>query len=151
MRHQVIAILVLSSALAGCGGFRESRLNPLNWFKPAEPVYVGELYTRPEDPRALVAQVTELKIEPYASGAIVRATGLPPSQGFWQAELVELPLDDQGRLVLEFRLFPPLEPQPAGTPASREVVVAKALSNQKLEGVSAIVVQGANNALSSRR
>lgn len=151
MRLSIIAILVLSTALAGCGGFRESRLNPFNWFRAAEPAAVTDLYVRPEDPRALVAQVTDLKVEPYPGGAIVRATGLPPSQGFWEAELVEQPLDDQGRLVFEFRVFPPLDPQPAGAPRSREIVVAVALSTRKLDGVGAIVVQGASNALSSGR
>ncbi len=151
MRHSIIAILVLSTVLAGCGRFRDSRLNPFNWFRPAEAVAVGDLYIRPEDPRALVAQVTDLKVEPYPGGAILRATGLPPSQGFWEAELVEQPLDEKGRLVFEFRVFPPLDPQPAGTPRSREIVVAVALSERKLEGVSALVVQGASNALSAGR
>lgn len=151
MRQSIIAILVLSTGLAGCGGFRDSRLNPFNWFRPAETVVVGDLYIRPEDPRALVAQVTDLKVEPYPGGAILRATGLPPSQGFWEAELVEQPLDEDGRLVYEFRVFPPQDPQPAGTPRSREIVVAVALSERKLAGVTALVVQGAGNALSSRR
>lgn len=151
MKQSIIAILVLSTVLAGCARLRESRLNPLNWFRPAQQDYVSELYVRPEDPRALVAEVTDLKVEATAFGAIVRATGLPPSQGYWQAELVELPLDDAGRLVFEFRIFPPLDPQPAGTPRSREITVATSLSTRKLDGVRAIVVQGAGNALSSGR
>jgi len=151
MRHSIIAILVLSTVLAGCGNFRESRLNPLNWFRPAQQEVVGELYVRPSDRRALVAEVTDLKVEPHSSGAIIRATGLPPTQGYWQAELVELPLDDEGRLVFEFRIFPPPEPQRAGTPRSREITVATTLSTRKLDGVRLIVVQGATNALSSGR
>lgn len=151
MTRSIIAILVLATGLAGCGGFRESRLNPLNWFRPAEQAFVGELYVRPEDPRALVAEVTDLTVEPHATGAIIRATGLPPSQGYWEAELVALPLDAEGRLVFEFRIFPPPAPLPAGTPRSREITVATSLSTRRLEGVSAIVVQGASNALSSRR
>lgn len=151
MRHSIIAILVLSTALAGCGRFKESRLNPLNWFRPAQQDYVGVLYARPEDKRALVAEVTDLKVEATSGGALIRATGLPPSQGYWEAELVALPLDADGRLVFEFRIFPPLDPQPAGTPRSREITAAAALSTRKLEGVRTIVVQGAGNALSSRR
>jgi hypothetical protein len=151
MKTPVIAILVLSTLLAGCGGFRDSRLNPLNWFRPARQAVVTDLAARPQDPRALVAEVTGLKVEPHATGAIVRATGLPPTQGYWEAELVALPLDDQGRLVFEFRIFPPLYPQPEGTPWSRQIVVATSLSTRKLEGVRVIVVQGASNALSSDR
>ena len=98
-----------------------------------------------------MAQVTLLKVEPYPGGAIVRATGLPPTQGYWSAELVAQPLDDQGRLVFEFRVFPPPEPVAAGTPYSRQITVAAALGTIALQGVSTIVVQGASNALSAGR
>lgn len=151
MRVPILAVLILATTLPGCARLRESRLNPLNWFGPGRETVVTELYVRPEDPRALVAQVTLLKVEPYPGGAIVRATGLPPSQGYWEAELVAQPLDDSGRLVYEFRVFPPLEPAAAGTPYSRQITVAAAISNIALQGVVTIVVQGASNALSARR
>lgn len=151
MKLPIIAVLVLATALGGCGRFKDSRLNPLNWFGQARQAAVSDLYIRPEDPRALVAQVTALKVEPYPGGAIVRATGVPPSQGYWEAELVAQPLDDKGRLVFEFRVFPPLAPTAAGTPYSRQITVATALSTIKLKGVDSIVVQGANNALTSGR
>ena len=151
MKLPILAAMVLANALSGCAGIRESRFNPLNWFGRAEAAVVTDLYVRPEDPRPLVAEVTDLKVEPYPGGAIVRATGLPPTQGHWEAELVAQPLDDQGRLVFEFRVYPPLVPAAAGTPWSRQITVAAALSDIALQGVSAIVVQGAGNALSSRR
>ncbi len=151
MRLPILAVVVLATALGGCGKLRESRFNPLNWFGQARPAEVTILYVRPEDPRALVGQVTTLKVEPYPGGAIVRATGLPPSQGYWQAELVAQPLDDQGRLVFEFRVFPPPVPAAAGTAWSRQITVAAVVSDIKLQGVRSIVVQGAGNALSSRR
>ena len=151
MKLPIIAIVVLATALGGCGRMRDSRFNPLNWFGPGRQAVVTDLYVRPDDARALVAEVTVLKVEPYPGGAIVRATGVPPTQGFWEAELVAQPLDDQGRLVFEFRVFPPPEPAAAGTAWSRQVTVAAALSDIKLQGVTAIVVQGASNALSARR
>ena len=151
MKLPIFAIVVLATALGGCGRMRDSRFNPLNWFGPGRQAVVTDLYVRPDDARALVAEVTVLKVEPYPGGAIVRATGVPPTQGFWEAELVAQPLDDQGRLVFEFRVFPPPEPAATGTPWSRQVTVAAALSDIKLQGVTAIVVQGASNALSARR
>jgi hypothetical protein len=151
MKLPIIAVLVLATALGGCARLKESRFNPLNWFGQARQTTVTTLAIAPEDPRALVAQVTTLKVEPYPGGAIVRATGLPPTQGYWSAELVAQPLDEQGRLVFEFRVFPPPEPVAAGTPFSRQITVAAAVSDIKLRDVGTIVVQGASNALSSGR
>ena len=151
MRVPILAVLVLATALPGCARLRESRFNPLNWFGPGREAAVTDLYVIPEDTRALVAQVTLLKIEPYPGGAIVRATGVPPTQGYWEAELVAQPLDENGQLVYEFRVFPPLVPAVAGTPYSRQITVAAAISNIALQGVSTVVVQGAGNALSARR
>lgn len=151
MKLPILAIVVLATALGGCARLKDSRFNPLNWFGQARQAAVTDLYVRPDDPRALVAQVTVLKVEPYPGGAIVRATGVPPTQGYWEAELVAQPLDEQGRLVYEFRVFPPPVPAAAGTPFSRQVTVAAALSSIKLQGVTSIVVQGAGNALSARR
>jgi hypothetical protein len=151
MRVPILAVLILAMALPGCARLRESRINPLNWFGPGREAVVTDLYVRPEDPRALVAQVTLLKVEPYPGGAIVRATGVPPTQGYWEAELVAQPLDENGQLVYEFRVFPPRVATAAGTPTSRQITVAAAISTIALQGVGTIVVQGASNALSSRR
>ena len=151
MRLPIIAVLVLATALGGCARLKESRLNPLNWFGQARQTTVTTLYVRPDDPRALISQVTVLKVEPYPGGAIVRATGVPPTQGFWNAELVAQPLDENGQLVFEFRVFPPPEPVAAGTPYSRQITVAAAVSTIALQGVRTIVVQGASNALSAGR
>jgi hypothetical protein len=151
MRLPLLAILILATALGGCAGVRQSKLNPFNWFGKARPAPLTQLYTAPSDARPLVAQVLSLKIEPYPGGAIVRATGLPPTQGYWEAELVAQPLDDQGRLVYEFRIFPPPGTVAAGTPYSRQVVVAASISDIRLQGVRSIAVQGQSNALSARR
>ncbi len=110
-----------------------------------------ELPAAPEDPRALVQTVLSLVVEETAGGAILRATGLPPTQGWWDAELVPQPVDENGRLVLEFRIFPPIEAKRTGTQPSREVVVALFLSNIKLDPVREIIVQGETNARAARR
>ena len=70
---------------------RDSKLNPFNWFghsqeAPAVPQETASGIAN--DPRQLVAQVTTLDVAETAGGAIVRANGLPPTQGWWKAELV---------------------------------------------------------------
>lgn len=148
---RLIPALALLAALAGCGKFAESNFNPLNWFRAAQPTAPTVLYVPPADRRLLVAQVKSLRVDRNLNGAVVTATGLPPTQGWWKADLVKVDQDDATKLVFEFRLYPPVTPQPSGTPASREVTVAIALSNVQLDGIRTIEVQGAGNALTSRR
>lgn len=142
----VAALLVLSS----CGMVRESRLNPFNWFGRSEPAQTVAAAVTIEDPRPLIDDVTNMKVEAYASGVIVRATGITATQGWWDAELVEVEVDEPGHLVLEFRLAPPPTATSVNTPKSREVTVAKTVSSVRLENISKITVQGARNARTSR-
>ena len=151
MKRALLVMLITATLLAGCARIGQSKFNPVNWFSHARPVAPTTLYTAPTDARALVAQVTELTIDPYPGGAIVRATGLPPTQGYWSAELVPRDVDDKGRLIYDFRIFAPVVASAPGTPYSRQITVAANLSTIKLAEVTTIVVQGANNALSSRR
>lgn len=151
MRKPIAAILIAATLLASCGVMRQSRLNPMNWFKKSEPVAMVAVDGTPADKRQLVADVTGLTLEPYPGGVLIRATGLPPTQGWWDAELVARPVDEKGVLIYDFRIFAPLTQTAANQPQSREITVATSLSTIKLQAVSAIVVQGANNARSSRR
>jgi hypothetical protein len=138
--------------LAGCGAIRDSRLNPLNWFGRSAPVEKVVVDTGPkEDPRPLVETVLDMKVEAFPGGAIVRATGLTPTQGWWEAELVELPVDENGVLVLEFRLLPPVTQTDVNTPRSRQVTVGTSFSDIKLASITRIVVQGKTNARASAR
>jgi hypothetical protein len=151
MRRSLSILLIVMLSLSGCAKIAASKFNPLNWFGPARPAATMTLYVPPAENRLLVAQVLTMKVERNANGAIVRATGLPTSQGWWEAELVTLAQDDPTKIVLEFRLYPPVVPAPAGTQASREVTVALALSTVKLDGVRSIEVRGETNALTSKR
>ena len=143
-------LLVALLALTGCG-FGQSRFNPFNWFGPPRVGTPVSIYTAPVDPRGLVATVLTLKVEPYPGGAIIRATGLPATQGYWDAALVLLPDDGKGRLVYEFRISPPKTPAPPGSQPSREVTVAANATEFQLQTITAIEVQGAGNALSAHR
>jgi hypothetical protein len=151
MPARQIAVLSLCLLLIGCGGLRDSRLNPFNWFGRSEPRESIVLPDADADPRPLVQDVLTMKVEPMPGGAIISATGQTPTQGWWQAELVPQPVTEDGVLVLEFRLLPPITRTDVNTPRSRQVTVAQYISDIKLEAVREIVVQGANNARAARR
>lgn len=144
-------VLGLGLVLAGCGGFRQSRLNPFNWFRKSEPRETIVLPGEKTDPRGLVETVLSMVVEPIPGGAVVRARGLTPTQGWWEAELVARDVDENGVLVYEFRLLPPTGRTDVNTQRSREIDVAIYISDVKLENVREIVVQGATNARSARR
>lgn len=149
LRPVLAASLIV--ALAGCGGLRDSKLNPFNWFKRSDTRTMVEVPGDPAESRPLVETVLDLVVEPIPGGAIVRARGLPPTQGWWDAELVPVPQEDMGVLVYEFRLMPPDRATDANVPRSREVDVAIYVSDIKLEFVNEIIVQGATNARSANR
>ncbi|MFN3938033.1 MAG: hypothetical protein ACK4KW_10670 [Gemmobacter sp.] len=145
MRKGLIAGLAAMLVLTGCATVRESRLNPLNWFgrSQAAPAVPGAR----ADGRVLVDEVTFLAIERTNNGAIVRATGLPPTQGWWDGALErDLTEDRPGEIVYRFVLKPPPESLRVSTPQSREVTVAVWLSDIRLEDVRRITVSGARNA-----
>jgi hypothetical protein len=150
MNTPLITALCASLALGACGTISNSRINPFNWFGGSEEVAMVTDTGKPVDRRQLVAQVTNLTLEKMPGGVIVRATGLPPAQGFWDAELVARPVED-GKLTYDFRVFPPVGRTNVSTPRSREVTVATYISDIKLAGVRDITVQGETNARASRR
>lgn len=150
MNTPLVATLCATLALGACSTVSNSRLNPFNWFGGSEEVVAVETTAVPTDNRLLVAQVSGMTLEKMPGGVIVRATGLPPTQGFWEAELVARDAED-GVLIYDFRVFPPITPQITSTTQSREVTVAAYLSNVKLNSIRQITVQGATNARTSRR
>ena len=154
MSRPLLAALVMVLTLGACGAVRDSRFNPFNWFgrsERAEPVAPDAVQVVPGDAREQVATVTALVIEQVSGGAIVRATGLTPRQGYWQAELVPRPVDDKGGLVFDFLVFPPVGATGVSTTQSREITVAYFLSNFKLQEIGLITVQGKGGARSARR
>ncbi len=151
-----LTVLALTLSLADCGKIRDSRLNPFNWFgksqgtASAAAVLPGEA----SDGRQLVREVTTLEVEQSQGGAIIRAAGLPPTQGWWKAELVSdnrSRPDENGVLTYRFVVFQPLGATPVSTPQSRELTAAIFVSDIKLADVTQIVVQGETNSRTSGR
>lgn len=143
-----IAAGIALSALVGCG-LGQSRLNPLNWFGSDREEQIETV--RAEAARPVVQSVVSLSADPTTGGAIVTAVGLPPTQGFWEAELIRIPTDDPSVLLLDFNILPPLTQQPVGTQPSREVLAGAFFTTQDLAGIRTIAVQGQTNRRSVSR
>lgn len=150
-----VLLLGLPLVLASCG-ISETRLNPFNWFggneeaTTAEPVQIVER----RDPRPLVSEISQLVIEPTPGGAIVRATGIPPTQGWYQAALVNVAPDGapvNGVLSYSLRALPPDTPTRISTRQSRELTAAIFISDTVLSQVRVIQVTGAQNSRIARR
>ncbi|MBK5932958.1 hypothetical protein C8N32_12721 [Rhodovulum imhoffii] len=156
MKRVLIATLAATLTLSACSGVREPRLNPFTWFgRSTETTPADSASTTPEnvDPRPLVAQVLSMQVEHIPGGAILHVTGLPPSQGYWEADLVPLNEEtpEDGVLSYRFHAAPPAAPTRTGTPQSREITAGRFLSEQTLQGVRRITVIGAGNSRSSSR
>ncbi|MEP3345884.1 MAG: hypothetical protein ABJN34_02110 [Litoreibacter sp.] len=146
MTRTILAILAMSLTVTACGRIRDSRANPFNWFgrDRAETVEVtDEAFLR--DPRPFVAQVISLEIKQTPEGAIIQAVGLPPVQGYWNAELLEVDVDDLSTLTYEFRVSPPKVRTAQGPQRSREILVAEAVATTRLNKVRTITVIGQGN------
>ena len=148
MKRSLLAALMMVVLLGAC----QSRLNPFNWFGRSAPVEnVAISQAEAADPRLLVDEVLSLDIESFPGGAIIRAEGRTPTQGYWDAELVARPIETEGVLIYDFRLLPPIERTDVSTQRSRQVAVAVSLSTVKLDGIREIIVQGGRNARAVRR
>ncbi|MEM9522961.1 MAG: hypothetical protein AAF982_03040, partial [Pseudomonadota bacterium] len=116
MSKRVALALALVSVAGACGMVRESRLNPFNWFGQDQSETAAVSEDGPVDARPLVDRIMSVNIERVSGGIIVRATGLPPWQGYYDIALTPmnggLPID--GVLRFAFRAFPPAEPARAG-------------------------------------
>ncbi|MDA8747151.1 hypothetical protein N9M66_02950 [Litoreibacter sp.] len=145
----LLAILAVAMIVSACS----SRLNPVNWFgrDRAEVVETAPDANVTRDGRRFVDQVVQLAVDATPNGAIVRAVGLPLTQGYWDAELVRVNSQDPSLVVFEFRVVPPLERRNQGTEQSREIIAATSISNAALQGVRSISVVGARNRRSVRR
>ena len=154
MSKSLLVAFAVTLTLGAGTQARDSSWNPLNWFGSSDEapstLAVGPAVV---DPRPVAREITALGVERTADGAIVRASALPPTQGWWAAELVAendgQPVD--GVMNYTFRLAPPLAPTPSGTPQSRELTAAAFIPNIRLDEVRQVVVRGSENQRSTRR
>lgn len=170
MKKTIGLLLVATLTLTACGRVRDSAINPFNWFGKSERVEttteeVNPLIptkknsilassNAPEDYRGtLVADLTTLKIERVAGGAIVRVEGIAARQGAFDVRLQPENEDlEPVKGVLTYTLLALQPPGHRQGPAqSREITAAAFLTDQQLRNVRTIRVVGANKSLQSRR
>lgn len=172
MTKTPILLILAMLALSGCGGWSNSSLNPGNWFgnsrsvAPAEeaeavnpliPQSTGVSLLRrppPPDRSVPITRITELRVEPTFSGAIIYAQGVAGRQGPYDVSLRDITSAEQaaaGELVLSFRVVYPEDPTYTGTEFSRTVHAAYDVSKQDLQRIRLIRVEGRENARETRR
>ncbi|MEP3296629.1 MAG: hypothetical protein ABJO27_09155 [Pseudoruegeria sp.] len=152
MKSVTAAMITSALMLSACSGNTTSPYNPFTWFSAGEEEGVIVTDTNGNqiiinDPRVLVSQTLSLTADDTNGGVIIRAVGLPPTQGYFKAGLFALndekPVD--GVLTYEFRVAAPLTQQPVSTQQSREIYTGHFISNERLQGVREIRVNAANN------
>jgi len=174
MRKPLMLLLITSLFLTACG-WRDAGLNPRNWFGRAQTVAVepatqtnalipkrSALRGKKQqvDTSVAIATITELRIEQTPTGAIILATGLAARQGGFDAELRldESDGDNNGDpdgatdvLSYTFRITYPGPLTATGSTNTRTISVAQSLSKFDLRAIRLIRVQGAQNAIETRR
>lgn len=148
MSRRTALALAGAVLLAGCGGRRDGERR--RWFgfgRRDEPETLepeGGFLSDRADPRPLAPRVDSMAIERVASGVIVRATTVMPTQGYWDADLVPAPGENprDGVYRFDFRAWPPVDPAQArgGPPRSRELIVGAFISAGDLENVRSVAV-----------
>lgn len=179
MRKTLLVVLISTLSLSGCSSVRDSRVNPFNWFGGTEEVAAGDVATdedaSPGAANPLIPQrsgllqsreernqyrgtpidaITEVILERVPGGVMIRATGLAATQGIYEARLTpdnkdEAPVDGVLTYRLEVLNNPNVRAQ--GPAATRQVTVARTLTDQELGDTRIIRIEGVQNALETRR
>lgn len=153
--------LLLAGLAAGCqtpfGGIPASEPNPDN---PAyarnapeaeneRGVLSGFFGRAPVDlPDAVPVPMREATLERGYGGVIIRATGVAPTQGYFNAVLIpqnDARPDEAGVVTLRLAAVPPLSPQAIGPERSRLLMTAAFMTELRLRGVRTIRVISAGN------
>lgn len=170
MRKSLALFLAGTLVLSSCGGWRDSRVNPGNWFgksksAPVETVADEEvnplipeqtrkgIFARAEEEDLSVpaAQISELRVEPTPNGAIIYATAIAERQGAHELELRLVEDTEADTLEYTFRVVYPEAATPVGSEHSRTVRAAVTLSEQTLRPIRLIRVSGEQNVRETRR
>jgi hypothetical protein len=174
MRKTVSVLLVSLLTLSACGSARDSSLNPFNWFggsqpapapasasntNPLIPDSTGVFTRRSQNtPQVYTGRpidtISTLSVDREPGGAIIRATGIASVQGVYEVRLTPANPEEQaenGVLTYRFEGIYPANPTGVGSPATRQITVARHVNDSLLAGVRTIRVEGAQNALLTRR
>ncbi|WP_371224100.1 hypothetical protein [Roseovarius sp. 2305UL8-3] len=171
MRTVVTLLMISTLTLSACSAWRESRVNPSNWFggsrsapvetadpastNPLLPERGNTIFRRDKRERyegTLVAQVSDLVVERNPYGGIVRVTGVSARQGAYDVRLISEtdgePVD--GVLTFSLKAVQPTD-QGLGNTTTRTVRVGRFVSTAVLERTQTIRVIGATEARTTGR
>ncbi|MGR3292067.1 MAG: hypothetical protein ACU0C9_12855 [Paracoccaceae bacterium] len=158
----IIGIFLSMSACSGGGsagsGGSIGSLNPFNWFGAGGGQQQGAAlslaprrgYPAVVDTRPLVDQITALTVEKTATGVIVTATALTPSQGYHSAGLFIVASDRSDEITVLFRARPPVQVTRIGPSHLREITAGLALSAAQIRGVRRVIVVAERNSRTVR-
>ncbi len=165
---RAVSVLLLSAlVLTSCGGLRDSRLNPMNWFgrgvsepvsasaevNPLIPRRRASIFRSSQDDSyqgRLVGEISELLIERRPGGAVIRASAVANRQGPFEVRLVKNEAEsDADTLTYDFRALQ--QPGRVGSEWSRTVSAGIWLTDNELAGIREIRVRGQRNVQVSRR
>ncbi len=170
-RLALVTLMLMVLTTAACSSWRQSSVNPSNWFGNSREVdttvATDAEYNPLIPPRSnfaredyvyvgiLIDEITDLRIEPDDSGAIVYAEGIAARQGAYEARLIPegetTAPDENGVLTFRFEVLYPANPSPVGSAQTRRISIAEDLTKQELEPVRLIRVVSVKNARESRR
>lgn len=173
MRFAITFLLVSGLTLSACGGMRDSRANPANWFggskverraapvaneavNPLIPEQANSIFRRKSDEDTYagtpIYAVEGVTIERSSGGAIIKATGLSLRQGAFD---VRLSPENKGEPVDGVLTYAMRAMQRADTPQgperTRRVSAGAFISTQTLSEVRTIRVLGLTNTATTRR
>lgn len=104
--------------------------------------------------RVLIATLKDARFERTRDGGIIRATGIAPRQGYYDAVLfspTDLYPDENGDIILEFRAKEPQFNTAVSTDWSRTISVGVFLSSERLASARRVVVVGRTKQIQIRR
>lgn len=168
MKRLTAPLLIATLTLSACGGrFSDSGWNPFGWFgggsQPRESLAPKEGYAAAGDQRPGLAAVTGASWQPLNEGRLLVVTGMAPTKGYWQADLIPVtpspagrfPVDPDGTLHLRLVAWPPSPEDAAArmpaSPLSDEITTAITLSNTTLSRLARVTITGAGNTITINR
>lgn len=169
MKRLTAPLLMLTVALAGCGRLGDSGLNPLGWFGGGRSNAPTTLEPRGGydgaglDQRPGIARITGAQWQPLNEGRLLTVTGMTPTKGYWDAELIaenpdptgRLRPDPDGVLRLRFVAWPPpptsAAARMAANPATDAITAAVPLPNATLSRINQVIISGAGNVVTINR
>lgn len=151
---RILIGLGLAFSLSACSGSSVSSLYPTNWFsqndETVSSVEPRGGYPESDDLRPVVGQIRNVSTERTPYGVIVHVNAIMPNQDYFDLDLVEVASNDPRELVFELRGWRPQVVGVVGTERQRQVDVATFISQQTVQSIRVIRINGAGNSQTTR-